>query len=122
MHDRSLWTPGRELSPGRYGRTCMRLLLLPFVALIALAACGGPNETVRGYVVAPEGAPVRLCEALAESFPPQCGGSSVVVEGLDLASVPGLTSIDDPALAQVSWSEGEVELTGVVTDGVLRVG
>lgn len=100
----------------------MRLLLLPFAASIALAACGGSDETVRGYVVAPEGAPVRLCQMLAESYPPQCGEPSLVVEGLDLASVPGLVSTDDPALARVSWSEGEVELTGVVTDGVLRVG
>lgn len=97
-------------------------LLLPFAASFVLAACAGSEETVRGYVVAPEGAPVRLCQALAESYPPQCGGSSIVVEGLDLASVPGLVSTDDPALARVSWSEREVELTGVVADGVLRVG
>ncbi len=101
----------------------MRLLPLAVAASLVLAACGGSDETtVRGHVVAPEGGPVRLCEALAESYPPQCGGSSLTVEGLDLASVPGLTSTGDPALAQVRWSEGEVELTGVVTGGILRVG
>ena len=32
----------------------------------------------------------RLCEALAESFPPQCGGASLIVEGLVLGLVAGL--------------------------------
>ena len=35
---------------------------------------------------------VRLCEVLAESFPPQCAGRSLVVKGLDLMMMDGLTS------------------------------
>lgn len=30
---------------------------------------------------------VRLCDAIAESFPPQCGGASIAVEGIDLGTV-----------------------------------
>lgn len=30
---------------------------------------------------------VLLCDVIAESFPPQCGGERILVDGLDLASV-----------------------------------
>jgi hypothetical protein len=43
---------------------------------------------------------VRLCDAIAESFPPQCGGERVVVQGLDLATMPDLQSEGD-----VRWAE-----------------
>jgi hypothetical protein len=123
----------------------MKMLLLALLAALALAACGGSDQpaappppanlsidevlasppegpvTVRGAIVAPEGEPVRLCSALAESYPPQCGGSSLVVEGLDLATLKGLTSTNDPSLAQVTWSEGEVSLLGEVENGILTV-
>src|SRR4249919_763809 len=42
---------------------------------------------------------VRLCSALAESFPPQCGGASVHVAGLKLDEVDGVTTEGD-----VSWT------------------
>ena len=76
---------------------------------------------VKGYVVAPEGGAVMLCSALLESYPPQCGGSSLVIEGLDLSTVEGLTKTSDPELAQVTWSDAEVSLLGTVEDGVLTV-
>ena len=59
---------------------------------------------------------VRLCYALAESFPPQCGGASLVVFGLDLATVDGLVTEGD-----VSWTDRPIELRGVVSDGTLTV-
>ena len=80
------------------------------VLLLGLAGCGAdedgsaqgpltveqalsssPEEpvTVTGFVVAPEGQPVRLCSALLESYPPQCGEPSLVVEGLDLDAIAG---------------------------------
>ena len=70
---------------------------------------------VRGYVVA-AGGEIRLCDALAESYPPQCGVASLVVEGVVLDELPGLTTAED-----VAWSEREVELFGRVEDGVLLV-
>ena len=74
---------------------------------------------VKGYIIAPEGGPVLLCSALLESYPPQCGGPSLVVEGLDLSTVEGLTETGDPSLAQVTWSDAEVSLLGDVRDGVI---
>lgn len=120
--------------------------LLPLLAALALTACGsgsssntqntpppaaatGPGITieqalaanttepllVRGSLVA-EGDAIRLCSAILESHPPQCGKPSLVVRGLDLKSLDGLTTADD-----VTWSDGEVKLLGSVADGTLTV-
>ena len=39
----------------------------------------GGGSWVRGFIVAVRNEPVRLCEALTESDPPQCGGDSLVL-------------------------------------------
>jgi hypothetical protein len=70
---------------------------------------------VAGALFAVEGEPVKLCSAIAESYPPQCGGASLVVEGLDLASVGELLTEGG-----VSWAE-HVSILGEVQDGRLVV-
>jgi hypothetical protein len=107
------------------------------LAAAALAACGGDDgagdpagavsieeavdagsdepQLVSGNLLA-LGEEIRLCSALAESFPPQCGGASLVVEGLILADVDGVVTEGD-----VSWTDRPVELLGVVVDGTLTV-
>jgi len=70
---------------------------------------------VNGNLLA-QGDDVRLCSALAESFPPQCGGASLVVEGLKLEEVDGLFTEGD-----VSWTDRPIQLLGVVSDGTLTV-
>lgn len=78
----------------------------------ALADSGGEPLVVRAFiVVAPDGA-ARLCDALAESSPPQCGGASMPVTGLPPEMVDGLE-----ARAGVRWSEGPVQLIGSVEGG-----
>ncbi|MFN2417793.1 MAG: hypothetical protein ABR593_02570 [Candidatus Limnocylindria bacterium] len=57
--------------------------------------------------VDPDGT-VRLCDAIAESFPPQCGGSRLMVRGLDPASMPDLQEANG-----VRWAE-QVQLLGTV--------
>ena len=59
---------------------------------------------------------VRLCETLAESFPPQCAGRFLVVQGLDLTTVDGLTSE-----GSVTWSDQPVQVLGTVEDEVLTL-
>jgi hypothetical protein len=64
--------------------------------------------TVSGALFANADGTVYLCSAIAESFPPQCGGDRILVDGLDLATVAGLQTEGD-----VSWAEG-VTLFGSV--------
>ena len=59
---------------------------------------------------------VRLCEVLAESLPPQCGGGILVVKGLDLTTLDGLSSA-----GSVTWSDQPVQVLGTVKGEVLTV-
>jgi hypothetical protein len=74
----------------------------------ALATGSDEMQLVTGNILAQDGE-VRLCSALAESFPPQCGGASLHVVGLKLAEVDGLIAEGD-----VSWTDRPIELLGVV--------
>lgn len=82
----------------------------------ALRIQGSKSVRVRGFVLRCGEEPVRLCAELLESLPPQCGGASLVVEGLDVASLAGTATSEDCV-----WTVDALELEGVVTDGVLRV-
>jgi hypothetical protein len=118
----------------------MRLLSLLPLAAAVLAGCGsngpeggggtdeGPlsveqalasepleDAVVQGIIFA-EGGSVRLCGAVAESYPPQCPGEAVEVEGFDLSTVSDLQTAQG-----VSWKEDPIRLTGGLQDGVLRV-
>ena len=81
----------------------------------ALAADVEGPLLVRGALHAREGE-IRLCEALAESYPPQCAGPSLRVEGLALSDVEGVQTAQG-----VSWTDGEVKLLGDVEGGALLV-
>ena len=52
---------------------------------------------------------IRLCDALAESYPPQCGGPSVAVEGLEMDGVTGLSRAPD---SDVAWTDFPIALEG----------
>lgn len=82
----------------------------------ALAERPDGEVTIRGFLI-DSGGDVRLCELVLESYPPQCGGASVVVEGVDVAARDDATTEGD-----ISWVD-QAELTGqlegdtfVVTD------
>jgi hypothetical protein len=70
---------------------------------------------VNGNLLA-QGGEIRLCSALAESFPPQCGGSSLRVGGLKLEEVDGLVTEGD-----VSWTDRPIQLLGDVEGDTLVV-
>jgi hypothetical protein len=74
---------------------------------------------VKGYLIVGEGDEMRLCSALLESYPPQCGEPSLRVKGLDLEQVEGLMRPSDPELAQVAWTEEEISVLGEVEAGVI---
>ena len=119
------------------------LLALVTIASVVAAACGdddgdldsgtisgvGPGisigEALNSNLTGPllingflhvQNGQVRLCEVLAESFPPQCAGSSLVVRGLDLMTLQGLMSE-----GSVTWSVQPVQVLGTVEGGVLSV-
>lgn len=71
---------------------------------------------VNGFVVTTADDTVYLAEALAESLPPQPGGATLIVEGLDLDVLDGLTSAQG-----ITWSDQPVQILGDVADGVLTV-
>ena len=81
----------------------------------ALAADSEEPLLVNGNLLVTDGQ-ARLCSALAESFPPQCGGASLLVTGLDLAQVGSLIVEGD-----VMWTDHPIQLAGIVSDGILTV-
>lgn len=77
----------------------------------AIAQAGSEPLLVNGALfIGPDGT-VRLCSAIAESFPPQCGGTRLLVTGLDPASIPDLQAANG-----VRWAE-QLQLFGTVTPG-----
>ena len=81
----------------------------------ALAGDATGTIAVQGFLlVNAEGA--RLCEALAESYPPQCGGATIAITGYEeMVSVP-------LANAQgISWTDSLVSFFGEIVDGTLVV-
>jgi len=70
---------------------------------------------VNGNLLA-EGGEIRFCDALAESFPPQCAGPQLRVEGLKLEEVDGLVSE-----GEVAWTDRPIQLLGDVEGDTLVV-
>ena len=64
---------------------------------------------VNGSLFVDAGGTVMLCDAIAESFPPQCGGTRLEVRGLDLAGIPDLQEANG-----VRWAE-HAQVLGTVT-------
>lgn len=68
---------------------------------------------VAGFIV-DDGVDARLCEALAESFPPQCAGAFVPIVDYDQLDLGPLTSAQG-----IIWTEGTVVVFGELIDGAL---
>lgn len=89
--------------------------LAPNGGLTVADALAGDAEgilAVKGFVVSAEGG-ARLCDLLAESLPPQCGGAAIELAGLD--------TIDPDELSEaqgVTWSARPITLLGEIVDGV----
>lgn len=68
---------------------------------------------VAGFLI-DEGDGWQLCEAALESYPPQCGGDALIVEGLDTEGLPLERE------GTVRWQDG-VTVVGTIEGGVLTV-
>ena len=74
----------------------------------ALASAGSEPLLVNGALFVDAEGTMLLCSAIAESFPPQCGGTRLEVTGLDISSIPGVQEANG-----VQWVE-QLQLLGTV--------
>lgn len=88
---------------------------LPATIPVVAASDGAGPVAVAGFIVVVGNDP-RLCEALAESFPPQCGGASIPITSLDRVGPDDLKREGD-----VTWTDYAVTLFGEMADGTLVV-
>ncbi len=72
-----------------------------------------PTEPVEveGFLLI-EGDDARLCASIAESYPPQCGGSFIELDAFDSAAVADVVTSE----GDVSWLESAVVVLSPVGD------
>jgi hypothetical protein len=81
------------------------------------AALHGSRVAVRGFLLIEQGR-ARLCAVVMVSYPPQCGGATILIRGgIPQAFLDQLESTaDEPRLAPAAW--GDVIATGtLLADG-----
>lgn len=78
-----------------------------------LAATNPEPIAVRAYLFVAADGSARLCDAIGESFPPQCAGAAIAAIGLPPELVDGLD-----VEAGRRWSDGPLQLIGTVRAGV----
>lgn len=78
------------------------------------AALAGMRIAVRGFLLV-DADGMRMCSAVLESYPPQCGGGAISVHGTipDHVRAQLSSTEDEPDLHQAAW--GDVVVTGVLT-------
>lgn len=81
----------------------------------ALATDAEGIIAVQGFLLVADGTSL-LCDALAESYPPQCGGASIEITGYEEALGAPITSAQG-----VSWTEEHVTFLGEIVDGTFVV-
>lgn len=79
------------------------------------AASRSGDASVQGFFWArPAQGTALLCESALESFPPQCGGESIAVTGVDIPSLAGVEFNQN-----IFWAE-DVRIRGRLGDGTLE--
>ena len=73
---------------------------------------------VNGYVFVYADGSVVFADLILESFPPQPGGATVTVEGLDVMQLPLTEGPTDAEIAITAWTDIPVQLLGEIVDGV----
>ncbi len=80
----------------------------------ALKAVEGSEVTVSGFLFADRDGTTRLCSALLESSPPQCGGDRIDLLGFEASSVPNSKTPQRPSEIQtVRWTDSYITVTGI---------
>lgn len=105
-------------APGQEGADASYAACLKYEALtVAEALARGEGEVVVEGPLWADGADVRLCDAMAESYPPQCPSGYIKVRGLDLETIEALNEASG-----IHWTDDAVRLTGTLEGDVLHVG
>lgn len=87
----------------------------PITVTEALASTEDGPLLVEGHlVITPDGA--RLCEVLAESFPPQCGGDFLILDEPDPSALEQVVTEGD-----VSWTDNLVQMLGTIEGDTMSV-
>ncbi len=81
----------------------------------ALKAANGSEVTVSGFLIVNADGNSRLCGALLESFPPQCGGDRIDLPGFEVSTVPNTKSVQfsEGGIRTVIWSDGSISVKGI---------
>jgi hypothetical protein len=82
-----------------------------------LARYDGKRITIEGGLFISEDGTTRLCSAFDESYPPQCGGTSVKLSGADSTKV----TLEGEPEHKVRWSAKSVVVTGILRGDTLEV-
>lgn len=106
---------GRDPSSGRSEQVTGASDPAMLTVTEALEAPAGSTVSVRGYVIATAGA-TYLAEMLAESYPPQPGGSLIQLEGLDVDTLRGTEQAGD-----TTWTADQRVISGRIQGDVLDV-
>jgi len=91
------------------GSVSSGMVIEPLTVREALEFPGGGPIAVAGYVVRTSDSSL-LCEALAESFPPQCGGDRVTITNPE--ATDALALLEESG---VQWSPEPVTVIGEIT-------
>ncbi len=102
-------TPGGEPTDLPQSSDDESMVAIPVVDAIGT---NGP-AVVTGFLV-DTGGEYRLCEALAESFPPQCGGANIA-----LTSIDQIDPDDLQTEGSITWTDYAVTISGEMVDGTL---
>ena len=80
----------------------------------ALEAAEGSEVMVSGFLIADRDGSARLCSALLESSPPQCGGDRIELLGFDASIVPDTSSPQRQSdIRTVRWTNDQITVTGI---------
>lgn len=113
LPDHDLPVPPRDEEPGAVSGGM--LVAGGLTVSEALATDATTILAVQGFLF-DDGSGPRLCELLAESLPPLCGGASIPITGHEeVIAVPLVTA------QGVTWTDASVTVFGEIIDGILVV-
>lgn len=91
----------------------------PISVAEALQADASAVVLVEGYLFVLDDGTVVLADVIAESYPPQPGGATIVVEGFSTEGMALEMAPEDSELATVKWTNDPYGVIGSVQGGVL---